>query len=567
MKEDQKNFLIFAVIAAIILFAWEPIVGRFFPTPPPPVTIEAGEKTAQADPRAVTSPDTPATMRDRAMILAETPRVAIETPRVRGSLNLRGARIDDLVLLRHAETIAEDSNPIRLLSPSGAENAYFASFGWSGDGLSAPGPDTVWTANGDRLTPETPITLSTTSNGRAFRMQISVDDGYMFTVRQIAANTGSQAVSAAPFAYLNRHKDSADPSTFTIHSGPVASYGGTVDYGYDYDDIDKSQANFASRGGWVGFTDIYWLAALVPDQGSNVDLRFRPTGNGNYQALYQSDNPRVLQPGQALISTSRFFAGAKEVDLLDRYEAEGIPLFGNAIDWGWFGPVEKPIFHYLDWLFRLVGNFGLAIILLTFTIRLIMFPIAQKQFASFASMRAIQPKMKALQERYKEDKPRLQQEMMKLYKDEKVNPLAGCLPTLLQIPIFYALYKVLMLTIEMRHQPFVLWIQDLSAPDPLTPLNLFGLLPFTPPSFLHIGVFPIMLGISMWAQFKLNPAPMDEIQKQVFALMPWVLMFVMAPFAVGLQVYWITSNLLTIAQQKWLYSRHPALKAAEAKPK
>ncbi len=567
MKEDQKNFLIFAVIAAIILFAWEPIVGRFFPSPPPPVTIEAGEKTAQADPRAVTSPDTPATMRDRAMILAETPRVAIETPRVRGSLNLRGARIDDLVLLRHAETIAEDSNPIRLLSPSGAENAYFASFGWSGDGLSAPGPDTVWTANGDRLTPETPITLSTTSNGRAFQMQISVDDGYMFTVRQIAANTGNQAVSAAPFAYLNRHKDSADPSTFTIHSGPVASYGGAVDYGYDYDDIDKSQANFSSRGGWVGFTDIYWLAALVPDQGSNVDLRFRPTGNGNYQALYQSDNPRVLQPGQALISTSRFFAGAKEVDLLDRYEAEGIPLFGNAIDWGWFGPVEKPIFHYLDWLFRLVGNFGLAIILLTFTIRLIMFPIAQKQFASFASMRAIQPKMKALQERYKEDKPRLQQEMMKLYKDEKVNPLAGCLPTLLQIPIFYALYKVLMLTIEMRHQPFVLWIQDLSAPDPLTPLNLFGLLAFTPPSFLHIGMFPILLGISMWAQFKLNPAPMDEIQKQVFALMPWVLMFVMAPFAVGLQVYWITSNLLTIAQQKWLYSRHPALKAAEAKPK
>ena len=567
MKEDQKNFLIFAVIAAIILFAWEPIVGRFFPSPPPPVTIEGGKTVAQPDPRAVSAPDTPTEIRDRAAVLAESPRIAIETPRVRGSLNLRGARIDDLVLVRHAETIAENSDPIRLLSPSGTENAYFASFGWSGDGLGAPGPDTVWTASGNRLTPETPVTLSTVSNGRTFRMQISVDEGYMFSVRQVAANTGDQAVSAAPYAYLNRHQDSADTDTWTIHAGPMVSHGGRVDYTNDYDDLDEQPLSFASRGGWVGFTDIYWLAALVPDQGSQVDLRFRPTGNGNYQAFYQANQARVIQPGQALVSTSRFFAGAKEVDLLDQYEAEGIPLFGKAIDWGWFEIVEKPIFYYLDWLFRLVSNFGLAIILLTFTIRLIMFPIAQKQFASFASMRAIQPKMKALQERYKEDKPRLQQEMMKLYKEEKVNPLAGCLPTLLQIPIFYALYKVLMLTIEMRHQPFVLWIQDLSAPDPLTPLNLFGLLAFTPPSFLHIGVFPIMLGISMWAQFKLNPAPMDEIQKQVFALMPWVLMFVMAPFAVGLQVYWITSNLLTIAQQKWLYSRHPALKAAEAKPK
>ncbi|MBM3929187.1 MAG: membrane protein insertase YidC, partial [Sphingomonadales bacterium] len=234
-------------------------------------------------------------------------------------------------------------------------------------------------------------------------------------------------------------------------------------------------------------------------------------------------------------------------------------------DWGWFEVIEKPIFKYLDWLFRMVGNFGVAIILLTLTVRLIMFPIAQRQFASMAGMRALQPKLKALQERYKDDKPRLQQEMMALYKQEKVNPLAGCLPTLIQIPIFYALYKVLMLTIEMRHQPFVLWIKDLSAPDPLTPVNLFGLLNFTPPHFIAIGVVPILLGISMWAQFRLNPQPMDEVQKQVFSLMPWVLMFVMAPFAVGLQVYWITSNLLTIAQQQWLYSRHPGLKAAAAK--
>ncbi len=252
--------------------------------------------------------------------------------------------------------------------------------------------------------------------------------------------------------------------------------------------------------------------------------------------------------------------------LLDRYaDKQGFAMLDYGIDWGWFRIVEKPIFYYLDWLFRMVGNFGLAIILLTVTIRGLMFPIAQRQFASMANMRAIQPKMKALQEKYKDDKPRQQQEIMALYKAEKVNPLAGCLPTFLQIPIFYALYKVLLLTIEMRHQPFVLWIKDLSAPDPLTPVNLFGLLAFTPPHFIAIGVIPILLGISMYFQFKLNPAPMDEAQKQVFALMPWVLMFVMAPFAVGLQIYWITSNTLTILQQRLLYARHPGMKEAIAK--
>jgi YidC/Oxa1 family membrane protein insertase len=249
------------------------------------------------------------------------------------------------------------------------------------------------------------------------------------------------------------------------------------------------------------------------------------------------------------------------VKVLDDYEARlGIQKFGLAIDWGWFGMIEQPMFYYLDWLWRLVGNFGVAIILLTITIRALIFPIAQRQFASMASMRAIQPKMKALQERYKDDKQKQQQEIMKLYKDEKVNPLAGCLPILIQIPIMFALYKVLLLTIEMRHQPFMLWIEDLSAPDPATLLNAFGYLPWTVPSFLAIGVFPLLLGISMYYQIKLNPAPMDEMQKQIFAIMPWMLMFVMAPFAVGLQLYWIVSNVITIGQQSWLYSRHPALK-------
>ncbi|MFN4097961.1 MAG: membrane protein insertase YidC, partial [Sphingomonas sp.] len=474
-----------------------------------------------------------------------------------------GARIDDLVLFKQKESIAKYSDPIRLLSPSGTRDAYFAGFGWSGQGLNAPGPDTVWTASGSKLTPTTPVTLTATSGTQRFAIELSVDNGYMFTVRQKVANLGQKAVAAAGYGYLYRYGAGKDVDTWTIHAGPVASYGGIVDYDVNYDTVtDEGAQRFDSKGGWIGYTDIYWLTALVPDQGMPVGLSFRPAANGATQAQFEPTAARQVAPGQVMTQTTRFFAGAKDVNLLDQYEEEGgIRQFGKSIDWGWFEVFEKPIFHYLHWLFRMVGNFGVAIILLTVTVRLLLFPIAQKQFASMAAMRALQPKMKALQERYKDDKPRQQQEIMKLYKDEKVNPLAGCLPTLLQIPILYALYKVLMLSIEMRHQPLVLWVKDLSAPDPANLVNLVHYLTgIQLPMFLALGVFPILLGVSMWAQFKLNPAPTDEIQKQMFAIMPWILMFVMAPFAAGLQLYWITSNLLTIAQQKFLYMRHPALK-------
>ncbi len=563
MKDDQKNFLLFAVLAAALLFGWPMVTGWLFPTANPPVTrIEGGKTEIVPNPGADPAADTPAAIRDRKLVLAETPRVQIETPTVRGSINLKGARIDDLVLVQHKETIAKDSDPIRLLSPSGAPNAYFAGFGWSGTGLTAPSPDTVWQASGNRLTPSTPVKLTASNGTQRFIIELSVDDGYMFTIRQRVANLGDKPIGVAGYGYLYRYGPGKDHDTWTIHAGPVASYNGVVDYGVNYDTVkDEGAKSFDSTGGWVGYTDIYWLTALVPDQGMPVALKFRPAPNGATQAQFEPAAARQVGPGQMITQTSRFFAGAKDINLLDHYEEQGgIRQFGKAIDWGWFEIFEKPIFHYLHWLYRMIGNFGVAIIALTLTVRLLLFPIAQKQFASMASMRALQPKMKALQERYKDDKPRQQQEIMKLYKEEKVNPLAGCLPTLLQIPILYALYKVLMLSIEMRHKPFILWIKDLSAPDPLHILNLFGLLDFNPPAFLAIGVLPILLGLSMWAQFKLNPAPVDEMQKQVFAIMPWVLMFVMAPFAAGLQIYWITSNLLTIAQQKWLYSRHPALK-------
>ncbi|WP_294328027.1 membrane protein insertase YidC [uncultured Sphingomonas sp.] len=565
MKNDQKNFLLFAVLAALVLFGWPYIANHFFPAANPPVTkLEDGRSKPVANPATDPAADTANAIRDRAVVLRETPRVQIETPALRGSINLRGGRIDDLVLLRHKETIGKESPPVRLLSPSGTADAYFAQFGWSGTGITAPPADALWTASGTKLTPTTPVTLTTQAGSQRYLMQISVDQDYMFTVRQSIVNAGAQPVQVATYGLLSRRGAPVDKDTMTIQVGPIYEAGNGVKFDVDYKDIDAAPTTFNAKGGWLGFTDHYWMTALIPDQNAQHGLSLKGADQ-RHQADYRSPTLATLNPGQAMTQSARFFAGAKENKVLNAYEEQGVPYFSRSIDWGWFRVVEEPIFVYLDWLFRMVGNFGVAIILLTLTIRGLMFPIAQRQFASMAAMRAIQPKLKVLQERYKDDKPRLQQEMMALYKTEKVNPVAGCLPTLIQIPIFYALYKVLLLTIEMRHQPFVGWIKDLSAPDPATILNLFGYLDFTPPHFLAIGIVPVLLGISMYFQFKLNPAPMDDMQKQVFGLMPWVLMFIMAPFAVGLQVYWITSNLLTIAQQQLLYSRHPALKQAPAK--
>jgi YidC/Oxa1 family membrane protein insertase len=567
LNNERQNFVLFAVLAALILFAWPLIQGKFFPVANPPVTkIEKGKSKVLPQPSADPTADNPAAMRNRDVVLRDSPRVAIDTPMLKGSINLKGARIDDLVLVKYKETIAKDSPPIRLLSPAGAQDGYFAGFGWRDEGLSPPAADTIWQASGNVLKPGQPVTLqAANARGQRFQIKLSVDDGYMFTITQTVLNGGTAAVPVAPYGYVSRVGVSKDPGTWQIHTGPMSVHNGGADYGVNFKDVDKAPTRFTSTGGWLGFTDKYWLTALVPDQGSQFDGQFRAGSGQLYQADY-AFAPKVLAPGQALTQSSRFFAGAKEVKLLQHYEnAQGVTKFDKAIDWGWFEILEKPIFTYLDWLFRMVSNFGVAIILLTVTIRGLMFPIAQRQFASMAKMRALQPKMKAIQDRYKDDKVVMQQKVMELYKTEKANPLAGCLPTLIQIPVFFALYKVLMLTIEMRHQPFFGWIKDLSAPDPLTPVNLFGFLNFTPPHMLAIGVVPIVLGISMFFQFRLNPAPMDETQKQVFAVIPWVLMFVMASYPVGLQVYWIASNCLAILQQQILYARHPELKTAAAK--
>ena len=586
MNQDNRNMVLFLAIAALILVGWPIVAQSLFPQPARPPIARTQPATPPAatapTPGAATSPsaaapaiDGPRALRDRAVVLAETPRIAVVTPLLKGSINLKGARLDDLVLLRHRETIKKNAGPVHLLSPSGAAHSYFASFGWAGDGITAPDKNTIWTASATTLMPGKPVTLSWANpQGVRFQIKIAVDDGYLFTIEQSAANATPAAVTVRPYGLISRTGVPKDVDTWVNHVGPIGVFGVGANYDIGYPDLKgivpgffdapfgtsaKPGPNyFDAKGGWLGFGDLYWLTALIPDQAAQVHSGFRAAGDV-FQADY-AGAPAKIAPGKIARTSSRFFAGAKEVRLIDKYQDDGkIENFDKAIDWGWFRIVEKPIFYYLDLLFWLVGNFGVAIILLTITIRGLLFPIAQRQFASMAKMKAIQPKMKAVQERWKDDKPRQQQEMMALYKTEGVNPLGGCGPTLLQIPIMYALYKVLLLSTEMRHQPFVLWIRDLSSPDPLTPINLFGLLPFTPPVFIAIGIIPILLGISMYFQFKLNPAPMDEAQKQVFAIMPWMLMFVMAPFAVGLQLYWITSNVLTILQQRMLYARHPEM--------
>jgi len=567
--ENQRNMILAIALSAIVLIGWTFVASHFFPTANPPATkIEAGKEKILPNPAASPAADAPAAIRDRAIVLRESPRVVIRTPLLAGSINLKGARVDDLTLTAYRETIAKNSPPIRLLSPGGSPDAYFAGFGWAGDGVALPGPDTLWTADAKELTPTSPVTLSWTNpSGQTFSIRIAIDEKYMFTIDQTVANKGAAPIAIRPYALVSRVGISKDPSTWTMHTGPIGVFDGAANYKVNFKDLDGAGANgmhFAAPS-WLGFSDKYWLTALAPAAGAHQDAAFRAGSGQRYQAELAGEQT-ILPPGKALTANQHLFAGAKEVSVLDGYERNlGITQFDKAIDWGWFYWFERPIFWVLDHLFRLVGNFGVAIILLTLIVRGLMFPIAQKQFQSMAAMRIVQPKMKALQERYKDDKTTLQQEMMKLYQAEKINPLAGCLPMFLQIPVFYALYKVLLLSIEMRHQPFVLWIRDLSAPDPLTPVNLFGLLPFEPPHMLHLGILPILLGITMWLQFRLNPQPMDEAQKQVFSIMPWVLMFVMAPFAAGLQLYWVISNTLTILQQKWLYSRHPHMKEAVAK--
>ncbi|NLR71763.1 membrane protein insertase YidC [Novosphingobium sp. ERN07] len=569
--QNQRNVILAVVLTGLLLLGWEGAMRWFYPQADvKPAATATATAPAVADGKPTregglrNAGDIALEKKDLRAELAAGHRLPIDAPGLKGSINLKGALVDDVTLARHTETAEKNSAPVRLFSPAGTPAQHYAQMGWVGEGIATPDTNTMWTADSAKLTPQTPVTLRWTNpTGQTFSIRYAIDADYMITATQTVANTGATPVVVKPFALVSRTDKTASLDTWQLHSGPIAALDGSVTFENNYSTVAEAPGQAVPlKGGtnWIGFTDIYWLSALIPDAGAKAEGAFRATAPGVFRADLIYPNVSVA-PGKQQSQSVRLFAGGKENSVLEKYEAAGVANFSLSIDWGWFRWFEKPIFWLLDSLFKLVKNFGVAIILLTLIVRGVMFPIAQRQFASMAAMRALQPKMKALQERYKDDKQKQQQEIMELYKREKVNPLAGCLPIFLQIPVFFALYKVLTLTIEMRHQPFALWIKDLSAPDPAHILNLFGLLPFDPPGFLAIGVLAILLGITMWAQFKLQPAAMDPAQQQIFAFMPWIMMFVMAPFAAGLLIYWITSNVLTIAQQKYLYSKHPQLKA------
>jgi YidC/Oxa1 family membrane protein insertase len=572
--DNQRNIIMAVVLTALILFGWDAAMRHYYPQADKPRPVAAAS-TAAADAAAAkptreggltSDADVALEARDIKAALASPGRVPIAAPGLSGSINPVGAVIDDLTANRHTASVRKDSGPVRIFSPAGTPAQQFAQFGWAGTGVELPNAATVWTAPaGAKLAQQSPVTLTwANSTGQVFALTFAIDADYMLTVTQAVTNGGPAPVTLHEIAQLNRTDKTASLDSWNVQSGPVGAFDQSVNFKVNYKDV-LGAGVMANEGkpDWLGFTDIYWMSTLIPDK-VPASSDYRSLGNGIFLAdLFYQDS--TLAPGQQLTRTTRLFAGAKESAVLDRYENAGIPNFGLAIDWGWFRFFEKPIFLLLTALFKATGNFGLAIILLTVIVRGIMFPVAQRQFASMASMRTVQPKVKAIQDRFKDDKEQQQKAIMELYKQEKVNPLSGCLPIFLQIPVFFALYKVLMLAIEMRHQPFVLWIKDLSAPDPMHILNLFGLLPFTPPSFLGIGLLAVLLGITMFLQFKMNPAPPDPVQAQMFAIMPWMMMFVMSSFASGFLVYWITSNLLTIAQQKFLYSRHPQMRAQSDK--
>lgn len=566
---DQKNMIVAFALALGVLLVWDMFVfqpERKRMEAEIAATQDAAPATAATatNDAGISAPAAPgsapiAPALERADAIGSTQRLPFSNGRIEGSIALTGGVLDDLTLLDYTETIDSDEKVV-LLSPSQTANPYYIQMGWiapSGSNTPVPKTDSQWTADGGTLTPDNPVTLSWDNGaGLIFKRTFALDENYLFNITQSVDNTTAIDMQLFPYGMIYRENLPKLENFFVLHEGPLGVFEGSLKE-VDYDDIQEDgPETFTSTDGWVGITDKYWLTTLVPSQGDN----FRATMEQplNKPAAYRVnfvEDARSIPAGGSTSVTNAVFAGAKEVELIDAYEDTlGIRMFDRTIDWGWFYFLTKPIFYALDFLYGIVGNFGIAILLLTVCIKAILFPLANKQFESFAKMKVIQPKMKALQERFKEDKPKLQQEMMELYKKEKVNPLSGCLPIFVQIPIFFSLYKVLFVTIEMRHAPFFGWIKDLSAPDPLTPLNLFGALDFSPPSFIAIGIWPILMGISMWLQQKMNPTPMDPMQAKIMSFLPIIFTFILAPFAAGLVVYWTWNNLLSIAQQ-WVIQR------------
>jgi YidC/Oxa1 family membrane protein insertase len=498
--------------------------------------------------------------------IAGVPRITIDTPRLGGTLNLVGARFDDILLKDYRVAVAASSDPIVLLHPANQSNGFFAEVGFSGapDAGVMPGPDTVWTvASGSVLGIDKPVTLTFTNDkGLVFNRVISIDEHFMITVADTVRNPSATAVPLNAYGRVTRFDKPTTPSNYILHEGLIGVTGeeGLQEVDYSQVEDDKELRPGKSSDGWLGITDKYWAAVVIPQAGTSFQPRFsyfdgeRP----RYQADYLTDSITVPAGGEATY-LSRIFAGAKVVSVIDDYESElGIRQFELMIDWGWFYFITKPMFYLIDWLFRVFGNFGVAILLTTVIVKLIFYPLANKSYASMARMKVVQPKMLEIREKFADDKMKQQQAMMELYKKEKINPIAGCWPVLVQIPVFFALYKVLFVTIEMRHAPFFGWIQDLAAPDPTSLFTLFGLIPVTLPQILTIGIWPLLMGITMFIQMQMNPPPPDPTQALIFKWMPIVFTFMLASFPAGLIIYWAWNNTLSILQQGFIMKRHGA---------
>lgn len=492
-------------------------------------------------------------------------RISLDNGRITGSIALQGGRINDISLNDYRESLDENSENIILFSPSNAADGYFADFGWVAESpdVEVPGRESVWQSDSETLSATSPVNMAwDNGSGLEFARKIEIDDNYMFHFERRVTNTSDQAVTLFPYGRIRRNNTPTISGFFILHEGPIGVFDETLTE-VDYSDLqDDGPQKFESTGGWLGIGDKYWMATLVPDQTQSYTATFQHeirNGGDRYQTDYLREG-MIIEPGQSITVTDRLYAGAKEVDLLDGYSAEfGVPLFDRAVDFGWFYFLTKPFFHILSFLFDWVGNYGVAILILTLLIKLVFFPLANKSYVSMSKMKKLQPEMEKIKEKAGDNREQLQKEMMELYRKEKVNPAAGCLPILIQIPVFFALYKVLFVSIEMRHAPFFGWIKDLSAPDPTSMFNLFGLLPFGVPDFLVIGVWPIIMAATMYFQQKLNPAPPDPMQARIMSLLPLIFLFLFASFPAGLVIYWAWNNVLSIGQQ-WLIMKKLGVK-------
>ena len=589
MGNDKTNMIVAIALSLVVLLGWNYFVAAPRVEQQRQAALQNQQAQSQAQPPGV-SPDgvpspapkeggpaapvpgtNPSAPEPRDAVLARSPRIRIETPALSGSIALKGGRIDDVKLKGYHETVDDKSPEIVLFSPAGTETPYYAEFGWVGQNAGPlPTNDTLWTASGETLSPGMPITLSWDNGaGLVFRRILAVDDKFMFTVRDEVENKGAGAVTLYPYSLVSRWGKPHTQGYYVLHEGMIGVLGNDGLQEYTYDHLAKEGAYGGANtkgkawsnvtGGFVGITDKYWAAAAIPDQQTPYTGAFTERTDGRtqvYQASVRADG-RSVEPGATLASTQRLFAGAKEVNTINAYEKNlGIKQFDLMIDWGWFHFITKPMFRALDFFFHLFGNFGVSILVVTAILKLFFLPIANRSYVSMAKMKAVQPEMASIRERYKDDKMKQQQAMMELYKKEKINPVAGCWPVLIQIPVFFALYKVLFITIEMRHAPFFGWIQDLAAPDPTSFLNLFGLLPYAAPDFVHLGIWPIIMGITMFVQMKMNPAPPDPVQAQIFTFMPIVFTFMLGSFPAGLVIYWAWNNTLSVIQQYVIMRRN-----------